>query len=197
MAGDPNELIAQQFAAQRKALQGQKNQAIDELRAQSGRQQALTGMGGGSVLKAQEKAQRGLEQDFANQEQQIGAQEAAAKVQESQFARSQAQQAEQFGKQFGLSEKQFEESKNQFAQQYGLNLKQFDESQKQFDKQFQLATAEFNENKRTNIMNALVNLSKIDVPNQSWNNFMNQYANLSGQTVEGLGLKYLPGGFGE
>jgi hypothetical protein len=158
---DPNELLAQQFASARKGLESQKMQAIDELRAQQGRQQALTGMSGGTAMKAQAKQQRELENQFTEAEQQIGSQEAAAKLQESQYQRSQAQQAEQFGQQMGLS-----------REQLNANIDQF-------NKQLQFSEKEFTENQKTNFWNTITNVAKLGKNAGDMNQFLAEYIMLS------------------
>lgn len=170
---DPNELLAQQFASARKGLQTQKLQATDELRASQGRQQALTGMSGGTAMKAQAKQQRELEDQFTAAEQQIGSQEAAAKLQESQYARSQAQQAEQFGQQLGLSKQQLAENA------------------RQFNKQLEFSTAELEENKKTNFWNTLINIAKVKPSANAWNDYLDEYKRLSeGKSVPQLTTLY-------
>ena len=143
---DPNELIAKQYMKSRQTLALQKQQAQDESVMQSQRQQAITGLSGGAAMKAQENAQRGLEQTYAGQGAALDSEEAKTKLGESQFSR-----------QFGLSQQQFDESKKQFAQQ------------------LKLSTDEFQENQKTNFWNTMANLSKMDVPNEAWNNFFKQF----------------------
>ena len=140
---DPNALIAKQFAASRKNLAGQKVQAMDQMNADVQRQQALTGLSGGNLLKAKEKAQRNLEEGFASQEAQLGAAEAQTGLQESQYERNLSQQA------------------NQFKQQ------------------MQYSWAELDENKKTNLINAISNLAKLDYKDSTWDRVMKQFGSIS------------------
>lgn len=158
---DPNELIAKQFAETRKAIAAEKAQAVDELRAQSGRQQALTGMSGGTAQKAYSKQLEGLEKTFLGAEKDVAAQEAAAKLQESQFSRSQAQQQEQF------------------AQQMGLSRDQLAENARQFNDQLKFTLQEFGENQKTNFWNTMINLQKTGGSFAEWNQRFAQYERLS------------------
>lgn len=209
MADDPNALIAEQFAKARKGLQTQKLQAIDELRARSGRQQALTGMSGGTALKAQSIAQRDLENQFLGAEDKLSAEEAAAKIQESQYQRGEAlekqkmaQQESQFGRELGQSESQFgrqlgqQESQfgrqlstqqEQFTKQFGLTDKQFEESKKQFAYQYNMALKEFDENQKTNFMNTMINIQKAGGDIGRWAENMTSYYNITTGQTGGLG----------
>lgn len=136
---DPNALIQEAFVQSRKNLQGQKTQALDEMKANVNRQQAMTGMSGGTASKVQSKAQRELETGFAGKEAELAASEAGAKAQEAQTAR------------------------------------QLNQQQQQFAEQMKFSWAEMDENKKTNLLNAMMALSKVDVKEFDWSRFANQY----------------------
>lgn len=127
---DPNNLIAKQFGAQRQNLLYQNKAAQDQSNMAVDRQAAISGLNGGSALKAKENAQRGLNDQYQQASNQLTGQEAQAKGQESQYSRNLAEQQKQFSAQYGLQNQQFEESKNQFAQQMGLQNREFTENQK-------------------------------------------------------------------
>jgi hypothetical protein len=109
---DPNELIAKQFATQRVGLQRKQKQAQDESQMALDRQSALTGLSGGAAIKSKEKADRAINETYADAENQLAGQEASAKLGQNQF------------------QQQFNEQQRQFNEQMNFQLKELDENKK-------------------------------------------------------------------
>lgn len=147
------ELILKQFSAARQKLGQNREMGKQDLQDKLDRQQAVTGLSGGSAAKLSQKAQGEFEKNFSGADADLSAgeaqalQQAQAQKEQQEFQSGEAQkdrsqQESQFGRSFGLSSKQFEESKNQFAQQ------------------MQYQWAEMGENQKTNMINAAIALWK-------------------------------------
>lgn len=111
-AQDPNQLIKQQYAQARGALRQQKQAAQDQVNMGVDRQAAISGLQGGSIMKAKENAQNTLEGTFGAQEAALGAEEASAQVKSGEFQQT-----------YGLQKQQIDDARMQFN-------KEFDENQK-------------------------------------------------------------------
>jgi hypothetical protein len=143
-ASPEEDLILTQFAQARKKLGQQRKLGQDQLQDTLARQQAVTGLQGGTAAKVAAKGQKQLEEAFQGTEADLAGQEAQVRQGERQFQQ-----------QFGLQKSQFEESKRQFEQQMGFQWKEFDE------------------NKRTNFINALTALEKAGLKDKKLGEYRN------------------------
>lgn len=183
---DQNELIAQQYGAAKQNLLQKQKVAQEDAQMGVNRNLAITGLSGGAALKAQQKANRNVNETFAGAQtdlegqqakalQDVQAQKEAQAFQSSErqagqtFAGTQAELQRQYGTQERLGGQQFQagetaasrqQQESQFARQYGLQNQQFEEARNQFSQQMNYQWQELDENKRTNLVNTLIALDK-------------------------------------
>lgn len=133
------EMLMQQFAANRGKLAQDKASAMDQSAQGFDRLQArVGGTVGGALEKARQLSQNDLNQKFAQADTEATAAEAAAKS--GLYSKQQ---------ELGIQQKQFDTQNSQFAQQMAFNLKELDE------------------NKRTNAINALIALKDAGAKNDA------------------------------
>lgn len=143
--------VMAQYAAARKNLQNEKGRGLQDLQGRIDRSRAISGMKGGSALKAEQKQLGEFEKAFTGASTNLDAQEAAAKqaaladLENKQFA---AQEAAK-GRNFAASESALarEQQQSQFKDTLAFQSKSFEDQMA-----FQLK--EFEENLKTNIINA-------------------------------------------
>lgn len=104
MADNINKLITRQFALARQGMQGERRRALEASQQATDRFAAINRLqGSGALLKAQQNQQQELNQQFAEQDAGLGAQEAGAKAQA------------------GLAQEQLKEQRRQFNLEFDIN----------------------------------------------------------------------------
>lgn len=133
-------MLMQQFAANRGKLAQDKATAMDQSKQGFDRLQArVGGTVGGSLEKARQIQNNDLSQKFAQADTEATAAEAAAK-------------GDLYGKQ----------------QQLGIQQKQFDETSKQFAEQMKFHWAELDETKKNDVVNASIAFKQAELDNNDY-----------------------------
>lgn len=140
------ELILKQFSGARQKLAQQRKSAEQELQQGLNRRQAISGMSGGTALKAQTKARKQLEEGFSTAQADLEGQEAGqlrqaqSEAEAKEFARQEREASQAFGAGESQKAREFGTSEREASQAFGSEQAA---QQRSFAQQERLAQQEF------------------------------------------------------